>query len=145
MYCSDIVAYACMIVESHCHCQYTPSNSNGIGAMTHLLTCGHVGTIIILWQHCRGPQDRATLIERLRSGAQLTAHYRQHLWRHINLKSKHYTGFCDELWLARYKTDVFLVTYTYTHINIHTDRTKCLTLLRIRTQGNKSHVQGLVW
>ena len=34
----QIVAYACVIVESHCHCQYTPSNSNGIGAATHLLT-----------------------------------------------------------------------------------------------------------
>ena len=46
LYCSDIVAYACMIiiVESHCHCQYTPSN----GATTHLLTCVHVGAVIIL-------------------------------------------------------------------------------------------------
>ena len=27
LYCSDIVAYACVIVETHSHCQYTPSNT----------------------------------------------------------------------------------------------------------------------
>ena len=52
---------------------------------------------------------------------------------------KHYTGFCDELRPAR-KPDVFWVTphiytYIYIHINIHTDRIKRLTLLRIYAQG----------
>ena len=45
---------------------------------------------------------------------QLTS-YRRHLWLHINLESKHYTGFCDELRLARYKTDGFF-GHTYIHI-----------------------------
>ena len=71
----------------------------------------------------RDPLDHAALIERLRPGirSRLTS-YRRHLWQHtcIYLKSKHCTGFCNGLWPARYKTDVFLVTHTCTHIYIYT-------------------------
>ena len=47
LYCSNIVAYACAIVETHSHLPVTRRQI--------LLTRVHVGTVIILWQHCRGP------------------------------------------------------------------------------------------
>ena len=117
----------CMSVQRYCSLcmrdRREPLSCTACTCTHHeiLLICVQVNAVIILWQHCRGPwdpQDCATLIERLtcRSGLdwQLTG-YRQHLWQHINLKSKHYTGFCDELRPAGYKTDIFLVTL-YTHI-----------------------------
>ena len=48
-YCSDIAAYACVIVETHSHSE--PVHAHG----QILLTCVHVGTVIILWQRCRPP------------------------------------------------------------------------------------------
>ena len=117
LYCSDIVAYACVIVESHC--QYTrhqirmvmdrrndtPTNLCARGCRNNL-----VATLL-------GPLETPGTVLRYLA---LDWRYRRHLWRHINLKSKHYTGFCDEP--ARYKTDVFFGhALSHIHINIHMD------------------------
>ena len=116
LYCSDIVAYACVIVESHS--QYTRHKIRMvICATTHLLTCVHVGAVIILWQHCWGPSrppGPCCVIWRLIDAI-------DGIFGDINLKSKHYTGFCDEP--ARYKTDVFFFGHalSHIHINIHMD------------------------
>ena len=84
---SDIVAYACVTVGTN--------------------MCAR-GAVIILWQHCWAPGTSGTAPRREENfglDRRLTS-YRQHLWRHVNLKTKHYTGFCDELRPARYRTDI---------------------------------------
>ena len=53
-----------------------------------------MGAVTILWRHALSPRDRVALIKGfdLALDQQLTS-YRQHLWQHINLKSKKYTGY----------------------------------------------------
>ena len=68
LYYSDIVAYACVIVETHGHCQYTPSNT------TNWCTHGYCNNLVATLPGPLRPRDRAALIERLRSGTWSMVH-----------------------------------------------------------------------